>query len=633
MKNPLAIVVAFVLVALGVLLYVNSDKWDRWRQWATLPAEDAIAPQGSTSGQGQSSTATAPDIKAPQSGGSDVAEGQPQSPGLSTPERAASEPSVGGQSQTAANQQQAALGAPQSQKIEEPLAGMTAPTPGGSDASTPGTDTPEPLAGAAEEKPSFDIVRVEEDGTAVIAGRAKPKATVTVMLDSTTLSETEANERGEWVVVIDKPIPPGDHDLSVVSKEPGQKAVVSDQTVALALAPPGEERPLIVATEPDKPSKVIQAPEPMAQTAAETTAAEKPLQLETVDYSDRGQMIFSGTAPAGSRVRLYIDNKHVADAVTQADGRWVLENEGTIASGKHHLRVDQLLPNGRVEKRVELPFERADEEMVAQLLKQRAAAQAPAGAPAAQPESKTVAEAQIGATQSDAAGASGKSAERLPATGGGAATEENGSGAGVVGEAKNSRSGAPAAMVETPAQTGSGVAGSSQNVAPPASSGVTGQKTATAPSAVTGQGPATAPSIVTGQGPSTAPGNVTNQGSATAQSGSAPAPKITGLAPSSPQTATAPSGAQTATGELPPATPAQARGQVIIQPGNNLWRIARVVYGKGVQYSVIYQANQMQIRNPDLIYPGQIFNTPGATPPAVIPPSRRDPFEPPQTPN
>lgn len=51
-------------------------------------------------------------------------------------------------------------------------------------------------------------------------------------------------------------------------------------------------------------------------------------------------------------------------------------------------------------------------------------------------------------------------------------------------------------------------------------------------------------------------------------------------------------------------------GAVIVQPGNSLWRISRSVYGEGAQYTVIYEANKAQIRDPDLIYPGQIFEVP-----------------------
>lgn len=49
---------------------------------------------------------------------------------------------------------------------------------------------------------------------------------------------------------------------------------------------------------------------------------------------------------------------------------------------------------------------------------------------------------------------------------------------------------------------------------------------------------------------------------------------------------------------------------VIVQPGNSLWRIARRTYGKGLSYTVIYQANRDQIRDADLIYPGQVFELP-----------------------
>ena len=52
---------------------------------------------------------------------------------------------------------------------------------------------------------------------------------------------------------------------------------------------------------------------------------------------------------------------------------------------------------------------------------------------------------------------------------------------------------------------------------------------------------------------------------------------------------------------------------VIVQPGNSLWRLARRAYGKGFAYTVIYRANAAAISDPDLIFPGQIFQIPGVT--------------------
>jgi hypothetical protein len=44
--------------------------------------------------------------------------------------------------------------------------------------------------------------------------------------------------------------------------------------------------------------------------------------------------------------------------------------------------------------------------------------------------------------------------------------------------------------------------------------------------------------------------------------------------------------------------------------GDNLWNIARAHYGEGLRYTVIFEANKGQIRDPDLIYPGQVFSLP-----------------------
>ncbi|RSK35906.1 LysM peptidoglycan-binding domain-containing protein [Rhodovulum iodosum] len=51
---------------------------------------------------------------------------------------------------------------------------------------------------------------------------------------------------------------------------------------------------------------------------------------------------------------------------------------------------------------------------------------------------------------------------------------------------------------------------------------------------------------------------------------------------------------------------------ITVQPGNTLWGISRGRYGEGILYVRIFEANRDQIRDPDLIYPGQVFELPEA---------------------
>jgi hypothetical protein len=59
---------------------------------------------------------------------------------------------------------------------------------------------------------------------------------------------------------------------------------------------------------------------------------------------------------------------------------------------------------------------------------------------------------------------------------------------------------------------------------------------------------------------------------------------------------------------VPPGTKDVRR--LVVVRGDNLWNIARAHYGTGFHHTVIYGHNKEQIRNPDLIYPGQVFSLP-----------------------
>ena len=53
---------------------------------------------------------------------------------------------------------------------------------------------------------------------------------------------------------------------------------------------------------------------------------------------------------------------------------------------------------------------------------------------------------------------------------------------------------------------------------------------------------------------------------------------------------------------------------VTVQPGNTLWGISRKRYGRGILYVQVFEANRDKIRDPDLIYPGQVFSLPDDAP-------------------
>lgn len=106
-------------------------------------------------------------------------------------------------------------------------------------------------------------------------------------------------------------------------------------------------------------------------------------------------------------------------------------------------------------------------------------------------------------------------------------------------------------------------------------------------------------------------GQTGGQGVAQADVAAAPAATATGAATGQPARTPAASGqVQSGQTSAPPDTPLRA-GIVTVQPGYTLWAIAKSNYGSGLLYVKVFEANRAQIRDPNLIYPGQVFSVPG----------------------
>ena len=144
--------------------------------------------------------------------------------------------------------------------------------------------------------PSFDVVRVDPRGTAVIAGRGEPGATVSVLVDGNSIAELEVDERGEWVLIVDDPLPAGSVELGLLMQTPSGQEIRSEQIVVVSIPESRAETPLVVLGRPGEASRVLQGPFEGLETG--------PLSLETVDYDEAGGVIFAGRAGCSPMARL-----------------------------------------------------------------------------------------------------------------------------------------------------------------------------------------------------------------------------------------------------------------------------------------------------------------------------------------
>jgi outer membrane protein OmpA-like peptidoglycan-associated protein len=92
--------------------------------------------------------------------------------------------------------------------------------------------TPAPQTDGAA--PTFDIARIDPDGTSVFAGRTEPNSAVTITADGKEIGTVQADENGEWTFTTEAKIPNPDAKLALFKAPPGSASRVAD---AATLAP------------------------------------------------------------------------------------------------------------------------------------------------------------------------------------------------------------------------------------------------------------------------------------------------------------------------------------------------------------------------------------------------------------
>jgi hypothetical protein len=133
----------------------------------------------------------------------------------------------------------------------------TPPAKTAPEAPTPAATSPPPSQSTPPQptSPSFDVVRINPQGDAIIAGRSAPNADISVRDGETEIGHTRADSHGEWVVIPDKPLPPGKHDLSVAARGSGDgETVTSQDKVTFDVPEPKRAQPEVAAAGAPSPS-------------------------------------------------------------------------------------------------------------------------------------------------------------------------------------------------------------------------------------------------------------------------------------------------------------------------------------------------------------------------------------------
>lgn len=279
------------------------------------------------------------------------------------------------------------------QPVEEPIPQVT-------------PDMPDP--------PAISTFRLEQDGQMIVAGRAAPGWETSIRLDDDVLSSFQPEANGEFVQFV--MVEPSEQarvlTLSMTSPTTGENIASKEEIIIAPLRQP------VVASDPEETEQAtidteLAATDPQAEPEAKVEDADAAaadqseevavsdtkaetddpapqavllmdesgvqliqapdvapevmsvVALDTISYSEEGDVVLAGRGSGEGFVRVYLDNAPVTTSRIAPDGSWRSELP-EVDTGVYTLRIDEVDETGAVTSRVETPFKREDEEVLGQ---------------------------------------------------------------------------------------------------------------------------------------------------------------------------------------------------------------------------------------------------------------------------
>ena len=175
--------------------------------------------------------------------------------------------------------------------------------------------------------PAFDVVSVEPTGDAVVAGHTTPGVTVELLRNGEVHDQAVADKSGQFVMV-PRPLPPGNYDLTLRIRQPDGKDVTSTQRVAVAIAPGAKDGPMVARLTPDRPIK-------MPSQSAATPAAGK---MTVAAIGPQLAAANAAIVPDVGSPSAVIGTKSATATVSRGDSLWRISHR-TLGAGQRYALI------------------------------------------------------------------------------------------------------------------------------------------------------------------------------------------------------------------------------------------------------------------------------------------------------
>ena len=175
---------------------------------------------------------------------------------------------------------------------------------------------------------TFDIIRISQDGDAVMAGKSEPNLEIFLFENNKKIASFYSDANGEWVWISDSPLTEGLKVFNVKCLEAGREFESSQEIYVL-----GDNmssiKPIVLKLDSTNFDDM---------NIYNTDYIDNGLTLDILNYFPKKKLTLSGRAPVGNDVKIFANDIFLGNASTDFYGNWKFSSKEIVNTERSKLK-------------------------------------------------------------------------------------------------------------------------------------------------------------------------------------------------------------------------------------------------------------------------------------------------------
>ena len=219
--------------------------------------------------------------------------------------------------------------------------------------------------------PKVDILKVDPDGSFIIAGKAKPNTKINLLEKGSIIESAKVDDSGSWAIISKENLGTGDNLLTLGQSNPDGTLTQSEEIYITKIDEKNFSKPIVIEIPNSEAGKISILQTPSLHNSdlennsdidlvKKSKIKNEDFNIFSISFNETGYLSIQGVASYGKSIDIKVNDYSIYNIILNDNNpNWIFNSDYELKFGMHKL-VATLKSEKNILSKIEMPFMRSE---------------------------------------------------------------------------------------------------------------------------------------------------------------------------------------------------------------------------------------------------------------------------------